>query len=174
MFLFSLVVVTLVLIFNLWLTYALLRRIRTVKASRIAKHSAPLPERGSKLNNFSITDSQGGRLTRRDIDSGRFFAIFLHPESVEPEKVRPTLELLAAEDAPVFIALVAHRLADPAVADFVPLLPPRARIFEAAAAEELAAAMGVRAFPTTIRLADGVIDGAGSLLAAHAPTAAEH
>ncbi|WP_406039825.1 hypothetical protein OG799_29695 [Micromonospora sp. NBC_00898] len=165
-------VVGIVLAGNVVLTLALARRMKELENSGGSRHGDPFPARGTRVGRFAAVDLDGTTLTNQDLLEGVTFAAFLMPGCGPCEEVRSALHGLSPQQGQLMV-FVAGDAANPETQKIVGSLPDRARVLVASAAGDLFSAFGVTAFPTVMKLVNGVVEMAASRVEARQAHAAE-
>jgi hypothetical protein len=144
---------------NLILTIGLIRRIRTMaQEGSSAPEIASKPQPGKRLGHFAVTTSEGRRFTERDLATGSHLVAFLSPTCPSCRAIKDQMAAgLAGESMVVFIAAFGD---EQVAAEMVRALTPVA-VTTLMADESAAEAFGSSAFPTLVRVVDGVITESG-------------
>jgi hypothetical protein len=147
---------------NVVLTLALVRRVRLLQA-RVTVPEGGFPAPGRTIGQFSAVDVEGAPVELEQTSGSELNVAFLSPSCA------PCRELLQrVTEAPPPAPFVSFVLADDtsASAGMVEALLPLGRVAVIEAEGGAAEAFGITAYPTLVRVRDGVVVASGGSLAA--------
>jgi hypothetical protein len=161
---------TVLTLLNLFILLGVVRRLRTMAKDQEAASQPDLPEIGAPVGAFAVTATDGTVITEADLASGESMVLMLSPSC------KPCKETAAklAEDRTglperTYVLLRADE-DEPGLADMLTLLTGVGTIarYDGTAGVELA--FGSKAYPTTARVADGIVVAASTQYAEVLPT----
>ncbi|MFD0275217.1 hypothetical protein ACFVHB_15120 [Kitasatospora sp. NPDC127111] len=159
---------------NLVLTFAVIRRLRTLEEGGTGAPDA-LPAVGTAVGGFSAVTTTGAEVTEADVADGDAFAGFVMVGCTPCGKLIESLAGGAATGADDPLFFVVGDPESPETRRMAATLAPVGRVSVVAEKSPATAAFGrISAFPTLLRLKDGVIAAAGHDLDDVVPASARH
>lgn len=148
---------------DLVLTFAILRRLRTMQTRPVSSDEGaiPLPSTGYIVPEFSIVDDLGTAVTRADLAEGHRTVVMLSPTCPPCKDMVATLEADRTGDALVFVMATVEESAE---------MTARLRAYRTIHITEDWAeqVFQVAGYPAVLSLMDGVVTSAGHKLPAMA------
>ncbi|MFD5394242.1 TlpA disulfide reductase family protein [Streptomyces sp. NPDC127097] len=160
----SVVLVGLLCVFNLVLTYGIVRRLREPVAGAGGK-ALEVPQSvlgaGATVGSFSATDTEGSSLTRDDLPEGQLVT-FMAPGCPACEELLPLVAERAREYGPERVLAVVVRDAGKenvgegkGVREYLERLAPVARVMTCDLGDELTAAFALTGVPAYVEMGRG-------------------
>ncbi|WP_030461677.1 hypothetical protein [Kitasatospora sp. NRRL B-11411] len=150
---------------NLSLTFAVIRRLREIESRPIGPGMDRLPAVGTAIGGFDAGTTAGGRLGRADLAAGEFLAGFVMTGCGPCADLVAELDRTAAVDTEKTLFFVTG---DPEAEETAALAAKLGRfgrvVLVGHNSSVTAAFGGVMAYPTLLRIRDGVITHAGTTL----------
>lgn len=146
--------------FNLLLTFGLIRRLRLMGSTGVGKPA--LPALGALVGSFATSTLDGATVSERDLLSGPAVVGFFEAECQPCADLKR--EILDRGAPASLLAFVEGSAQDQATLAFARDLATFARVAVVEPSSSPARAFGVTAFPTLMRLHDGVVVAAGHRL----------
>ncbi|SCE67791.1 hypothetical protein GA0074696_0178 [Micromonospora purpureochromogenes] len=165
-------VMSLVLLGNVALTLAVVRRLRELESGRRTEPDSALPATGRRIGPFALPTLDGGQVHDEDFHSGSSLAVFLMPGCGPCAEVLRALHAAPADPGPL-IVFVLGDVAETETREVLSDLPERARVVVVGTGDTtVAEAFGVTAYPAVLRIVDGAVAFASNRLAAAEPAGA--
>ncbi|GAA2808843.1 hypothetical protein RMN57_06535 [Kitasatospora sp. CM 4170] len=160
---------------NLVLTFAVIRRLRTLEEGGGTGAPDALPAVGTAVGEFTAVTTSGEEVSAADVAAGDAFAGFVMVGCTPCGTLIESLAGGAATGAADPLFFVVGDPESPETRRMTAALGPVGRVAVVAERSAATAAFGqVSAFPTLLRIKDGVIAAAGHELGDVVPAAAHH
>lgn len=169
----AVVVLGLGLAFNLLLTFAILRRLRTMDTAGRPETDSHRPAIGTPVGRFDAVSEDGYRLTDEDLSQGVTRFAFVMPECSSCEGLLRALRPGALRDRSLLV-VIAEEAEHPAAIAMRRVIPDDLRVFFAPLGSPMCEAFQMAVFPSVVEVAGGRIIAIADTIAAvpHAPAAA--
>jgi hypothetical protein len=164
----AVVVLAVAVVFNLLLTFAIVRRLRTMK-ERGPQADAHRPAIGTPVGRFDAVSVDGYRLTDADLHHGLTRFAFLMPECSACEGLIRALRPGVLQDRSLLV-VIAEEAGHPAAIAMHSAVPDDLRVFFAPLGSPLCDAFQAAVFPSVVEVAGGRIVAIADTIAA-APSA---
>jgi hypothetical protein len=159
----AVVLLAVVVALHLLFTFGLVARIRELhqQGGGVPARDPDLPQPGSVVRPFSVTDTDGGTITEDDLSGPVHVGFF----SVGCVPCRTLSDALVADPpAATFLSIVAGNPADEATGRMVAKVGALGRVAVIDVDDPVPTAFGVNSFPTLVHTHGGVVTASGSRL----------